>query len=115
MTIEKIIEDANILADESIDFDEMFTFFNRAVSKINLEAGTLFPIGIKGTEQPNAGNLSDEYNVMIEVVPADANNPTAEEKIRMQQLASANQMFIDMIIIQYMHYSIKVQDATEYE
>ena len=146
-TIVDIINNANILADESIDFDEMVTFFNRAVSKINLETGMLFPIAKKGEGSVSGGNLEKEYYIMRDVeggkevrqaihnikrelndtLLSDAKRKRLEEKLEREkeklfpierkenQLESANQMFIDMIIIQYIHYSIKVQDAAEYE
>lgn len=115
MTIIDVINAANVLADESIDFNEMVTFFNRSISKINMEAGLLFPIAKKGDGGVNQGNLEDEYYIMREATFADPNNKTPEELARESQLESANQMFLDMIVIQYIHYAIKVQDATEYE
>ncbi len=108
MTLTQVINNSNTLADEQIDFDEVLTFVNRAISKFNLEAGTLLPIATNN-------NVDQEYYIMEDNPIADEDNPTDEETLRGQQLESVNQMFLDTIIIQYVQYCIKVQDATEYE
>lgn len=108
MTINQILESANILADESIDYDEMFTFLVHAISKVNMEASMLLPI-------PDNGDGDKDYYIAREVVFADANNPTKEELIREGHFKSANQMFINNILIQYIHYAVKVQDGSQYE
>ncbi len=114
MTIQEILNESNILADEQIDDDDILTFLNRAISKINLEAGLLLPIA-DGSLNNEIGAIDTEYYVMEEKTYADANNPTPEEVKRARQLTSVNRMFIDTILIQYVHYAIKVQDGSQYE
>lgn len=64
---------------------------------------------------PENGDGDKDYYIAREVVFADANNPTKEEVIRKGHFESANQMFINNIIIQYIHYAVKVQDGSQYE
>lgn len=115
MTLQEVINAANVLADESIDNDEMVTFVNRAISKMNMELGSFLPIADTSLNN-EIGSLDDEYHVMEPLVVAAAGTSlTAEEKKRNNQLKSVNQMFLDACIIQYVQYAIKVQDGSQYE
>jgi hypothetical protein len=43
MKLSEIMEEANLITDESIDYQTILSFINQAISRINSEADSMFP------------------------------------------------------------------------
>ena len=106
MTIREIMKRANFLADEEYDVDILSGFVLDAVSKFNMD----WPAVVAA---PDIANLDSRLEIVKEVTPADPSNITPEETQRITQMKTINDMFINKLIIPYVTYLIKVNDADQ--
>lgn len=119
MTLRQIISSANLTADEDYADVDMALFIIDAINKFN----TIWPALVPSPEDPR--DLAYEIRFVKEqaLTPyADPNAPTqpelelrAQEEKRVKQLKVVDDIFNNRLVVQYVTYMIKVNDASKQE
>lgn len=66
-------------------------------------------------EAPDVANLDSDLRFVKNLEPKDPSNITQEEITRGKQLDAINDMFVNTLIVPYVTYLIKVNDASQAE
>lgn len=106
MTIQTIINRANALSDEQIPTTTVQQWVGNAITKFDLFWPAIKPL-------PTFTDLNEDIRFTRVIATTDTSSDA--DKKRAAQFTAVNEILCDTLIMQYVAYRIKVNDASQFE